>query len=79
MKFKVVMKAITAMTVLEEMKVLNSCRVLLYSLYWGQVNNQGLALLCFLCFLRIFKHEAKISIHRYLQANLSQSQGCFIN
>ena len=33
MKFKVVMKAITAMTVLEEMKVLNSCRVLLYSLY----------------------------------------------
>ena len=45
MKFKVVMKAITAMTVLEEMKVLNSCWVLLYSLYWGQVNNinQGLA------------------------------------
>ena len=51
MKFKVVMKAITAMTVLEEMKVLNSCRVLLYSLYWGQVNNQGLPLLCFFMFL----------------------------
>ena len=69
MKFKVVMKAITAMTVLEEMKVLNSCRVLLYSLYWGQVNNQGLALLLFFCFSGIFKHEATILIHRYLQAN----------
>ena len=51
MKFKVVMNPITAMAVLEEMKVLNSCRVLLYSLYWGQVNNQGLALLCFFMFL----------------------------
>ena len=67
MKFKVVMKAITARTVLEEMKVLNSCRVLLYSLFWGQVNNQGLASSCLVCFLGILKHEAKISIHKYLQ------------